>query len=188
MTMTHSAKGFRFYTVGHGNRELDDLRGQLADQAIVVLVDIRSRPRSRHNPQFDEPALRAACDESGITYHWAGRALGGLRRTHPDSPHTALPEGLRGFADHADTPAVSRAIEQLEGLARDGPVVLLCAERDPMHCHRSLVADRLLLSGHRVDHLVGIDASVTHALRPEARKIGDRVIYDRGATSPLPLH
>ena len=188
MTTTHSAKGFRFYTVGHGNRERDDLLRLLAEHAVRILVDIRSRPRSRHNPQFDEPALRAACDESGITYHWAGRALGGLRRTHPESPHTALPEGLRGFADHADTDAVARAIEQLEGLAQEGTVVLLCAEIDPIQCHRSLVSDRLLRRGHRVDHLLEVGRSVTHVLRAEARMHGDRVIYDIGATSPLPLH
>ena len=188
MSTTHSAKGFRFYTVGHGNRELDDLLGQLADHTVTTLVDIRSRPRSRRNPQFDEPALRAACDASGIAHQWAGRALGGLRRIHHESPHTALPEGLRGFADHADGDAFIHALGQLEGLAGGSPVVLLCAESDPAHCHRSLVADRLLLRGHPVAHLLGNGAVLVHELRPEARRSGDGLVYDLGTTQPLPLH
>jgi len=177
----------RFCTIGHGDRDLAAFRQLLTAAGVELLVDIRTLPRSRRHPQFDEAALRAACAEDGITYHWAGRALGGLRRAAPESPHGALPEALRGFADHADGPGFERAMEQLEGLARTGRVALLCAERDPLQCHRSLVADRLLLRGHDVLHLIDPGHSLAHQLRPEARRAGERLVYDRGRTAALAL-
>jgi uncharacterized protein (DUF488 family) len=177
----------QFCTVGHGDRDPEAFRQMLTAAGVELLVDIRTLPSSRRHPQFDEAALHAACAEDGITYHWAGRALGGLRRAAPDSPHGALPEALRGFADHADGPGFGRALEQLEGLARSGRVALLCAERDPLQCHRSLVADCLLLRGHDVVHLVDPGHSLVHQLRPEARRAGERLVYDRGATPPLAL-
>lgn len=184
--MAESAGGApAFCTVGHGDRDAEALQRLLVAAGVATLVDIRTLPRSRRHPHFDEPALRAACAASGIAYHWAGKALGGLRRARPDSPHVTLPEGLRGFADHAEGPGFARALARLEDQARLARVALLCAERDPMQCHRSLVADRLLLRGHRVDHLLDARHIEPHRLRPEARRQGDGLVYDRGATRPL---
>ncbi|MDX1594663.1 MAG: DUF488 domain-containing protein, partial [Gammaproteobacteria bacterium] len=120
-----------FCTVGHGDRDAEALQRLLAGAGVAVLVDIRTLPRSRRHPQFDEAALRAACVASGIAYRWEGRVLGGLRRARPGSRHVALPDGLRGFADHADGPEFAGALGQLEALARSARVALLCAERDP---------------------------------------------------------
>jgi uncharacterized protein (DUF488 family) len=176
-----------FCTVGHGDRDAHALQRLLLEGGVRTLVDIRTLPRSKRYPQFDETALRTACETSGIAYHWAGRQLGGLRNARADSPHVALPEGLRGFADHADAPVFEHALVRLEGLARQGPVALLCAERDPMQCHRSLIADRLLLRGHSVVHLLEPGPSVAHALRPEACVTEVGPVYDRGATASFDL-
>jgi uncharacterized protein (DUF488 family) len=124
-------------------------------------------------------SLRAALDKRALAYHWAGRQLGGRRRSRPGSPHTALPEGLRGFADHMDTAAFQVGATRLLALAARAPSVVLCAERLPDHCHRSLIADYLTLQGTRVIHLIASGQSLEHRLGPGVRRESVRLVYDR---------
>ncbi|HYA39454.1 MAG TPA: DUF488 domain-containing protein [Candidatus Methylomirabilis sp.] len=175
------------YTVGHGNRKLDDLITLLTAARIESLVDVRAQPRSQHNPQFNDDSLRAACERAGIVYHWAGRQLGGLRTPRPGSPHVALEESRRGFADHMDTEAFRKGASQLQHLAARGACAILCAEREPAHCHRALIADYLTLQGMRVVHLIAPGESREHLLSPEARRESAALIYDRQTTGPLDL-
>lgn len=175
------------YTVGHGTRQIGELIALLKEAGVDTLVDVRAQPRSRHNPQFNDDALRLACDKAGITYHWAGRQLGGLRVPRPDSPHVALDEGLRGFADHMDTDAFQKGASQLQHLASRGACAMLCAEHDPAHCHRSLIADYLVLQGMRVVHLVEPGETREHVFSSEARRESAALVYDRQATRPLGL-
>lgn len=218
-----------FYSVGHGNRTIEELLGLLTTAGVNTLVDVRAQPRSRHNPQFNDDALRLACDNTGITYHWAGRQLGGLRAPHAGSPHIALDEDRRGFADHMDTDAFQKGAAQLQNLAagsrgealsetaavasmetphnldtapnaesaspqargasrvREPRVCMLCAERDPVRCHRSLIADYLVLQGMRVLHLIDPGETREHLFSSEARRESAALIYDRQATRPLGL-
>ena len=175
------------YTVGHSNRALDELLALLTAAGVGVLVDVRAEPRSRHNPQFNEDVLRAACTRADITYHWAGRALGGLRPVRADSAHIALDVGRRGFADYMETEAFKKGAAQLLNMATRGPTAILCAERDPDRCHRALISDYLLLQGARVVHLLTTGAHREHVLSPAARRESAALVYDRQATAPLEL-
>lgn len=171
--------GERIWTVGHSNRSSEELLALLREPDIELLVDVRARPHSTRHPQFDEAELRETLSEAGITYHWAGRHLGGFRKAAPDSPHAALPEAFRGYADYMQTDAFRRAIAQLRNLARRGRTALLCAEREPLECHRSLIADYLLLEGVEVVHLIAPGQLREHQLRAEARRESATLVYDR---------
>jgi uncharacterized protein (DUF488 family) len=175
------------YTVGHSNRQIDELLAMLTDAGVVTLVDVRAEPRSRRHPQFNEDTLRTACSAINIVYHWAGRHLGGKRLSRPDSPHVTLDEGRRGFADHMGTEVFKKAAAQLANMAGRGPTAILCAERDPEHCHRALIADYLLLQGARVVHLIAPGEHRDHLLSPQARRESATLIYDRHATARLEL-
>jgi len=175
------------YTVGHGNRRLEDLIALLKSAGIESLVDVRAQPRSQHNPQFNDDSVRAACETAGIAYHWAGRQFGGLRALRPGSPHAALEESRRGFADHMDTETFRKGASQLQHLAARGACAILCAERDPGRCHRALIADYLTLQGMRVVHLIAPGESREHLLSPEARRESAALVYDRQTTGRLDL-
>lgn len=175
------------YTVGHGNRPLEELITLLKGAGVATLVDVRAQPRSRHNPQFNDDSLRAACERAGLAYHWAGRQLGGMREPRADSPHVALDEGRRGFADHMDTEVFRKGASQLRHLAAQSACAILCAERDPAQCHRALIADFLTLQGVRVAHLLAPGETREHVLSPEARRESAALVYDRQVTGRLDL-
>lgn len=176
------------YTIGHSNRSSDELVTILRDAGVMTLVDIRQQPQSARHPQFGQENLRAALDSLGIEYHWAGRQLGGRRPSRAESPHTALrSEGLRGFADYMDGEAFQKGVIQLLSPANRSATAILCAEREPLDCHRSLIADYLTLQGVEIMHLVGPGEQYPHSLRPEVRRESQRLVYDRFATGALAL-
>ncbi len=175
------------WTIGHSNRSIEELIAMLSEAGIATLVDVRAQPRSARHPQFNEQSLRASCGQASIVYHWAGRHLGGKRALQFNSPHSALDEGRRGFADHMGTEAFRRAVSQVVNLAARAPTAMLCAERDPQQCHRALIADYLVLQGLRVVHLMASGASHEHLLSPQARRESAALIYDRQATAELDL-
>lgn len=170
------------YSVGHSNRSIEGLIAMLAQTGIETLVDVRAQPRSARHPQFNEDALRAACERAGIVYHWAGRQLGGMRAPRADSPHRALSEEVRGFADHMGSEPFKKSAAQLLQMAARAPTAMLCAERDPQHCHRALIADYLLLQGARVLHLIEAGDLREHLLSAQARRESAELVYDRQST------
>jgi uncharacterized protein (DUF488 family) len=181
-----AAAPLTLYTIGHGNRSAHELVALLQEAGVRTLADVRAVPRSRRNPQFDSETLRETLEPTDITYHWAGRQLGGRRPARNGSPHLALAdEGLRAYADYMDGREFERAAAQLMNLVRRAPTAILCAERDPMNCHRSLIADYLVLAGVRVIHLIDTGDSREHQLRPEARRESARLVYDRNTTADL---
>lgn len=175
------------WTIGHSNRPIAELIAMLTQVAIVTLVDVRAQPHSARFPQFNEESLRESCGQANIVYHWAGRHLGGKRAVRFDSPHIALDEGRRGFADHMGTEIFKKALGQFVSLAARAPTAMLCAERDPEHCHRALIADYLTLQGMRVVHLIEAGESREHLLSPQARRESAALIYDRQVTAELDL-
>jgi uncharacterized protein (DUF488 family) len=173
------------YTLGHGDRSMEEFVPLLTGQAIQTLVDVRAQPHSSRFPHFSMDALRNSMEELEIVYHWAGRQLGGRRATRPDSPHRALEEGLRGYADYMETEYFQKSATQLIHLAASSPTAVLCAERALERCHRRLIADYLVLRGVEIIHLIAPDDARVHQLSPEARRESAQLIYDRHRSGEL---
>ena len=140
-------------TIGHSTRPLVDFVGQLKAHAVVRLIDVRTVPRSRHNPQYNIDTLPSAVADESIAYeHVAG--LGGFRKTHPGSPNTGWRNAsFRGYADYMQTAEFAEHLARLMEIAGQERVALMCAEAVPWRCHRSLIADALLVHGLRVEEI-----------------------------------
>lgn len=164
-------------TVGHSTRSLDEFIDLLKAHAVARLVDVRTVPRSRHNPQFNQDTLPGALEITGIHYtHIAG--LGGFRRASPESPNGGWRNAsFRGYADYMQTAEFARNLESLLKLARKERVVLMCAEAVPWRCHRSLIADALMVHGIRVEEIINRTRCQVHALTPFAQVDGAAITY-----------
>ena len=175
--MPEEDSGHQVFTVGHSTRSLAQFIELLQGHAVASLVDVRTVPRSRRNPQFNRDTLPAALAHAGIGYaHDAG--LGGFRRTGPESPNTAWRNAsFRGYADYMQTPEFEQHLASLMDRARQTRLALMCAEAVPWRCHRSLIADALLVHGFRVDEIVSPTRSSAHALTPFARVEGTKITY-----------
>lgn len=175
----------RLYTIGHSTRTLDEFVEALRSFGVRTLADIRTVPRSRRVPQFNQDALRRSLPRRGIRYRHLP-LLGGLRRPRADSRNTAWRNlSFRGFADYMGTPEFARGVDEVRTLAREaGPVAVVCAEAVPWRCHRSLVADALTARGDRVIHIMGPGKGHQHALTPWARIEGRRVTYPGAPPAP----
>ena len=157
------------WSVGHSNRTIEAFCDVLASAAIEHVVDVRSYPRSKRYPQFDRGPLGGSLHVAGLDYRHA-RALGGMRRPHPDSPNTALrEEGFRGYADHMASAEFVDALDALEVEARTTRIALMCAEASPWHCHRQFLSDALSFRGLEVRHLIDAERFEAHRRHPQAR-------------------
>ena len=168
------------FTIGHSTRSLDDfLRLQQLHQ-VEVVVDVRTVPRSRRNPQFNQETLPAALQAAGIGYlHMPG--LGGLRHPRPGSRNDAWRNAsFRGYADYMQTAEFEENLGRLMELTSTLRIALMCAEAVPWRCHRSLIADALLVRGIQVDHLMSGTRSQPHRLTPWSRVEGTRISYPAG--------
>jgi uncharacterized protein (DUF488 family) len=162
-------------TVGHSTRTIEEFIALLQSHGVEVLVDVRTVPKSRKNPQFAGDALAASITAAGIEYRWM-RALGGLRHPRKDSVNTAWRnDSFRGYADYMQTPEFEAALAEL--LAVPGRAVIMCAEAVPWRCHRCLIADALTARGVEVWHLMGVGKKNPHRMTPFARIEGARVTY-----------
>ena len=165
------------WTVGHSTRPVTDFITLLQAQRIEQLVDVRTVPRSRHNPQFNQVRLPESLKEAGIDYlHIPG--LGGLRHARRDSVNTAWRNAsFRGFADYMQTSEFDVALKELIRLARHRRTAIMCAEAVPWRCHRSLIADALLVRGVHVEEIAGEASTRTHTLTPWSSVVGERITY-----------
>jgi uncharacterized protein (DUF488 family) len=164
-------------TIGHSTRPLDEFIELLRLNGATLLLDVRTIPRSRRNPQFNRESLPEELATNGIAYLHEPE-LGGLRRTRHDSPNTGWENAsFRGFADYMQTTEFEQALGRLIDLARDQQVVLMCAEAVPWRCHRSLIADALLVRGVAVEHILGPKSRRPHSLRSFAKVDGTRITY-----------
>ncbi len=164
-------------TVGHSTRPLETFVELLKAQGVRRLVDVRTVPRSRHNPQFNKESFPESLAAAGIKYaHMPG--LGGLRHPRRDSPNTGWRNaGFRGFADYMQTPEFEKNLGKLLGLARRQRLAIMCAEAVPWRCHRLLIADALTVRGTRVEHITSATRCSQHALTPWARVEGLHITY-----------
>ena len=165
------------YTIGHSTRSADAFVALLQAHGVTRLADVRTVPRSRHNPQFNGDALAATLAAGGIGYERMP-GLGGFRKTTPDSPNAGWRNlSFRGYADYMQTAAFADNLDALIALARDATVAIMCAEAVPWRCHRSLIADALLVRGIDVREIVSEAKTAEHALTPFARVDGTTIRY-----------
>jgi uncharacterized protein (DUF488 family) len=150
----------------------------LRHYGVVTLVDVRTMPRSRHNPQFNLEELARALPEAGIAYAHLLR-LGGLRRgLGAASPNDGWRNAsFRAYADYMQTADFAHGLEKLHALTKAGPVALMCAEAVPWRCHRSLIADALTIRGVQVREIWSVSRTEAHKLTPFARVDGLHITY-----------
>jgi uncharacterized protein (DUF488 family) len=172
-------------TIGHSTRTIDSFIDLLKMNGVTMVIDIRTVPRSRHNPQFNKDVLPGELVKTGIGYlHIPG--LGGLRRPVPDSLNVGWRNAsFRGFADYMQTAEFQEAIKTLINLARIEQIALMCAEVVPWRCHRSLIADALLVRGLLVEHILGIGERRQHVLTQWAEVHGTVITYPSSAVRSL---
>ena len=172
------------FTVGHSTRAIEDFLGLLRAHSVRLLVDVRTVPRSRHNPQFNQERLRGALKGARISYrHMKG--LGGLRHARKDSPNGAWRNAsFRGFADYMQTEEFAENLERLIELAGKRQTAIMCAEAVPFRCHRSLIGDALLVRRIGVEELSSLSSTRPHKITPWARVRAKRVSYPLEKAKP----
>jgi uncharacterized protein (DUF488 family) len=168
-------------TIGHSTLPIDVFLGILKEQGVRWLVDIRTVPKSRHNPQFAQENLAKSLQKAGINYRWQ-RSLGGLRHPRKDSINMGWRNSsFRGYADYMQTPEFAAAIDELLAQSPPGQTTVMCAEAVPWRCHRSLVADALLARGIEVEDIYydtkGKSRRQPHTLTSFAKVKGKRLWY-----------
>lgn len=165
------------FTVGHSTRSIEALIALLRAYGVKQLIDVRAFPRSRQNPQFNIDSLPLALQNAGISYMHL-RELGGRRRAQPGSPNTGWRNAsFRGYADYMQTPEFAASLERLIDAAKLTPSAIMCAEAIPWRCHRSLIADALIVSGFRVEEIISETRSQPHKLTPFAKVRGSEITY-----------
>jgi uncharacterized protein (DUF488 family) len=174
------------HTVGHGTLPADAFAELLRNAGQEQVVDIRSYPGSRHNPQYGQDAMEAWLPEGGLRYAWL-RDLGGRRRPQPGSRHVALRnDAFRAYADHMEHEPFHAAVDRLLAEFPDDRTVVMCSESLWWRCHRRLLADHLVLVRDlEVVHLMHDGRHTEHVLTDGVRREGDQVVYDVGVTTPL---
>jgi hypothetical protein len=176
------------FTIGHSTRSIEEFIELLQSNGIKRLVDIRTIPKSRHNPQFNSDELAASLSTASIEYTHL-KALGGLRHARKDSENMGWRNAsFRGYADYMQTPEFAEGIERAIQLAEERPTALMCAEAVPWRCHRSLVADALLVRGIEVREIISSSSPEEHKLTPFAVVRGTKITYPKEETSlQMPL-
>ncbi len=169
----------RVLTVGHSTRPIGTFIELLCSHGVTQLIDVRTVPRSRHNPQFNQDALPAALAQADIGYaHAAG--LGGFRSTTADSLNCGWRNlSFRGYADYMQTPDFGANLRSVIELSLTARVALMCAEAVPWRCHRSLIADALVVNGIPTCEIVSLKRLQPHKLTPFARVERREITYPK---------
>jgi uncharacterized protein (DUF488 family) len=167
------------YTIGHSTYAAEDFRGMLQNNGVELIADVRAIPGSRRNPQFSPDELTRCLAEAGIGYLQL-KDLGGRRYSPVGEPtinDAWRNHSFRSYADYMQTPPFASAIDELIELAGDHRVALMCAEAVPWRCHRSLIADALIVRGVEVLDIMSATSTKRHALTSFARVDGSRIWY-----------
>lgn len=169
-------------TIGHSTRPIKEFIHLLKAHGVKRLVDVRTVPRSRHNPQFNRSGLSPALHSARIHYRYMP-GLGGFRHARPDSLNTGWHNAsFRGFADYMQTPEFRENLDDLIKLAKSERIAIMCAEAVPWRCHRSLIADALLARGIEVQEIASAIRTRPHTLTPWGKISGTQVTYPAGHT------
>jgi uncharacterized protein (DUF488 family) len=179
------------FTIGHSTHPIEEFTGILKAYDIETLVDIRTIPRSRHNPQFSQEYLVPALESGGIAYRYM-KNLGGLRHTKKDSPNQGWHNlSFRGYADYMQTAEFQHAVKELIALGKTSRTAIMCAEAVPWRCHRSLVSDALIVRHISVEDIMSAHKSSPHKLTKFAQVKGEQILYppeiDEGTNDIAPV-
>jgi uncharacterized protein (DUF488 family) len=157
-------------TIGHSNHPIEKFVDLLVRGGVALLVDVRSMPYSRRFPQFSRERLQKSLADAGIDYVWQGEALGGMAK------------GIRNYAEAAARPEFRQALDHVIETANETTLCLMCAEKEPMECHRTVLVSRHLAErGAAIEHLLADGTVRPHAQIEEAllAKAGDDLFDDR---------
>ena len=164
-------------TVGHSTHPIEAFLELLAAHGVEQLMDVRTIPKSRRNPQYNTDALAESLHAAHIQYRYMP-GLGGLRHPRKDSINSAWQnDSFRGYADYMQTPAFEASLRELIEAAKLHRTVIMCAEAVPWRCHRSLIADALLARGIQVADILSTKPAKAHTLTSFARIAGEKVTY-----------
>lgn len=173
-------------TIGHSTRTLVEFIHLLQAHGVTCVVDVRTVPRSQHNPQFNKTSLPRSLKKYGFGYVHLPE-LGGLRHAKHDSLNAGWRNAsFQGYADYMQTPEFALGIEELICLAHHGQIVVMCAEAVPWRCHRSLIADALLVRGIRTEDIMSPTRRQVHTLIPFAKVRGTTITYPSDAAQNTP--
>jgi uncharacterized protein (DUF488 family) len=165
------------FTIGHSTRAFEQFLEFLRAHRIQRVIDIRTIPRSRRNPQYSIETLGRSLKAAGIEYLHL-KELGGLRHAKPDSKNLGWHNAsFRGYADYMGTPEFETALSCAIELCQNKPTALMCAEAVPWRCHRSLVADALTARKHQVMHILSATLANQHEMTPFAQVRGGKLTY-----------
>lgn len=165
------------WTIGHSTHPVEEFLAMLEARKVELVADVRTIPRSRHVPQFNQETLAASLDAAGIAYVHM-KKLGGLRHPAKDSPNIGWRNaGFRGYADYMQTEGFARGMTELKSLAVVKTTAIMCAEGLPWRCHRSLIADALLVEGFSVREIMPDGKNRSHPLTEFVRVSGKIITY-----------
>ena len=165
------------FTIGHSTHPLDEFVALLQGHGVDWLMDVRTVPRSRTNPQYNLDELPDSLVPFGIGHEY-NKGLGGLRHSRADSPNTGWRNAsFRGYADYMQTPEFEEALQSLIQRTGEQTVAIMCAEAVWWRCHRSMVAEAMIVRGHEVQHIMPDGRLNGATLRPFAVVDGTRITY-----------
>ncbi len=165
------------YTIGHSIRTIAEFTELLKTYGITLVVDVRTVPRSRHNPQFNKETLPSSLKTHTVKYIHIPD-IGGLRRPKHDSINLAWKNSsFRGYADYMQTKEFNDNLLKITALARENCLALMCAEALPWRCHRSLISDALVVRNVKVEHIISSNSCINHALNEMAHVEGNQITY-----------
>lgn len=177
MTQSQSQTPIRIYTIGHSTHPIEEFIGLLQAHGIKRLIDVRTVPKSRHNPQFWSDALAESVRREHITYRHV-KELGGLRHVHKDSINGAWRNAsFRGYADYMQTPEFAAAVDDLVEHGKHSDAAIMCAEAVPWRCHRSMIGDALVVRGVEVFDIMSATSAKPHTLTSFAQVEGTKITY-----------
>ena len=164
-------------TIGHSTRPVAEFIRLLKAHNVKRLVDVRTIPRSRHNPQFNRDQLAATLHSARLHYRYMP-GLGGFRHARLDSINTTWQNSsFRGYADYMQTLGFRKNLDALIELAKQEQVAIMCAEAVPWRCHRSLIADALLARDIETREITSTTHTKVHTLTPWGQVNGTHVTY-----------
>jgi uncharacterized protein (DUF488 family) len=165
------------FSIGHSTHSIDEFMALLNSHGIRHLVDVRSIPKSRHVPQFNSDSFASSLTTANIAYTHL-KNLGGRRHSRKDSTNTGWRNtSFRGYADYMATPLFAEGLAALMQIASTTPTAIMCAEAVPWRCHRSLIADALILKGWQLRDILTAAAPTEHKLTPFLVSVNGQPTY-----------